>query len=566
MRRALNRIRNEDGFSLIEVGVALAVMFVALLALAQAALVGYRDVALARQRQGAAEVANQVLEQVRGIPYETLKKGLSSADLTGDSNIVACSGTYYFRDCPPTAGAEKLVHSSGLSNVTPLVPHVGTYGPPDYPNTYTWRVYVTEASDVGAAGAYRVWAIVEWTNAARAGVRNEVESQSLVYAPEGCQDTATHPFGAPCQAFHLGSATISQGGTVTSGPLDGADYESMGLELLAETTSTQVEQITRVEGTLSLPGGRSTVAGVATTAGRAGTATQADTDPATPGDDYESDSVPLQSPGVVTVLGTGGTLSVNVGGSDLGSSISAVAAGGSTPCNSQADGRPCGFGTGTQAGALTHTYALPSDGGTATLVQVATSSTPNTVYARREVPVAGSDGLVRATVVRNIPEVRIGGLPAGATPPTGWNGYLIKLTGYSATAQAESGTNTTAPSTSVAGTVEYWNGTGYTTTVVDAAGASLPLGSVDAPVTGTLFGTGRVLISGTAEIRASSTSEMVGSPTTTRTEAVAEAGAPLVGELSYRVEQGGVVIADLTIVVNLGDSTATTTYQPAPTV
>src|SRR2546430_7766984 len=93
------RLAPEGGFTLVELMVALGVILLALLAMAYTATIGFSDIALARQRQGATGLANQTIEQIRALPFDVLKKGLSNADLTGggDPNITGgCGATYCY--------------------------------------------------------------------------------------------------------------------------------------------------------------------------------------------------------------------------------------------------------------------------------------------------------------------------------------------------------------------------------------------------------------------------------------------------------------------------------------
>src|SRR5437773_8531899 len=89
-RRTLVDLRSEDGFTLIELVIAATIILTAVLALAYTATIGFSGIALARQRDGANGVANQMMEQIRGLPFDTVRKGLSSSDIAGDSNIVTC--------------------------------------------------------------------------------------------------------------------------------------------------------------------------------------------------------------------------------------------------------------------------------------------------------------------------------------------------------------------------------------------------------------------------------------------------------------------------------------------
>src|SRR5204863_9211335 len=89
-RRTLVNLHSEGGFTLIELVIAATIILTAVLALAYTATLGFSGIALSRQRDGANGLANKMMEQIRGLPFDTIRKGLSSTDLAGDSSIVAC--------------------------------------------------------------------------------------------------------------------------------------------------------------------------------------------------------------------------------------------------------------------------------------------------------------------------------------------------------------------------------------------------------------------------------------------------------------------------------------------
>jgi type II secretory pathway pseudopilin PulG len=559
--------RGEDGMSLVEVMVALGVMLASLVALAHTVTVALTDTGFARQRQTANQILNQTIEEVRGLPYETLEKGLSSSDLTGDSNIVSCAGVYYFRACPPgTPAPEKLIHNTGLATTDPLVPHVSSFGPPEYTVTYTRKVYVTEAQDVPSAGAYRLTVIVSWSGALRSGGHDQVEAQTLIYSPEGCTSPTTHPFSAPCAPFFYGTGSVDAGSVQVSGAIDGLQYESGTLDLPTVRADLQQEQVTRVEGTVTFPGGRLETATQTLTVAAASTSSAADTDPGTSATAYHAPTaLGPAAAGTGEISENGNRLSIETLGGDAASTISATAATLSNPCNGQTDSRPCGYGSNRQNGAAR--LLLDVSGlGNAVLARVGSQSAADTAYGRRQVAVTGTDGIVREVVARRLSDVRIGGLPADVSAPLGWLGYWIRLSNYSVTVDAQSGTSSTAPTVTIgSGQIEAWNGVGYTTTTVTSTGGDvtvLPLAHTSSSGPGSTL----VRISGTVTVQASTTSQAFHpSSGTTRTSATALAGAPMVGTISYRVTVDGVVVADLTILVNLGTTSASTTYQPAPT-
>lgn len=553
-----SRIAGEqEGLTLVELLVALGIMFVSLLALARTATVAFTDTALSRQRVTANQIANQLLEQARGLPYDTLKKGLSSSDLGGDSNIVSCSGTYRYKSC----SGEKIINTASLPATSPLVPHTGSLGPPDYTKTYSWKTYVTEATDVPSEGAYRVIALVSWNGAARGGVSTSVESQTLVYSPNGCIDTTTHPYGAPCQPYHYGNGTVGGGSFTTTGSVTGVIFDSFAGSMLDETADVQSEQISRVTGSLGLPTITRVVGGVQTVTGVSVTSF-ADSDPATSIGPYQLTNAGPQAPGTLTATGGGNTVTLSIAGGDQGSTRSTTSAGGSNACNSQADSRPCGYATAAPSGAITNSLTLANGVGTATLANVGTTGTASTAYGRRYVP--SGDGLVRETMSMTLPEMTFGDLPSGVSDPSGWLGYWIRLTGLTATATAESGTSTVAPTVSItSGQIQAWNGAGYTTTTINTSSGTIAPTAVDHTVT---IGadTVTVQISGTLTREASTTTETISSGST-RTAATATIGSPILGSFSYKVTRNGVTEADLTISVNAGRAKASTVYEPVPT-
>ena len=113
--RARCRLGSEAGFTLVEVMVAAGILLTALVAMAYTMTVALSYTAFSRQRQGATGLANQTMEQIRALPFDVLKKGLSNADLTGggDPNIIGgCGSTYCY-------GGEQIPRGAN-PNVVPL--------------------------------------------------------------------------------------------------------------------------------------------------------------------------------------------------------------------------------------------------------------------------------------------------------------------------------------------------------------------------------------------------------------------------------------------------------------
>src|SRR6266516_4411323 len=114
----LSRLRahaahGDSGFTLIETIIAITIIFASLVALAETATIGFKYVALSRERQAGAGIADQLMESVRGLASAKLTKGLSTSDLspTTDPNIMSCSGAFYLEatTCTHTPDGDRIV-------------------------------------------------------------------------------------------------------------------------------------------------------------------------------------------------------------------------------------------------------------------------------------------------------------------------------------------------------------------------------------------------------------------------------------------------------------------------
>src|SRR5205085_2502099 len=197
-------------------------VFGALTAMAGVATNGFQYVAVARERQGANQVGNQVMETIRGLGYNQVIKGMTASAESSDPNLVTgCSGdasdVYRFLNC----SGETVIATQAeppAPNVVPLSPNSGTCpgtvlagcSSVTLPVTYAWRTYVTN-NNINT-NPYRVTVMVSWASKATAAGTQTVKLQSLFWSPLGCNGTtATRPFGGPCKAFFYGQAIYPQG-------------------------------------------------------------------------------------------------------------------------------------------------------------------------------------------------------------------------------------------------------------------------------------------------------------------------------------------------------------------
>jgi type II secretory pathway pseudopilin PulG len=611
------RLRSDGGFTLIEVMVAAGILFVTLTALAYVALIGFSNIALARERQSANGLANQTMEQMRALPFNTLKNGLSNTDLTFattagdawyDANIKknACgSGTTYCFNgeeiprgtiaLPPTCTADlpaACKHTGiGTGNV-PLIPHrqrivVG-------PNTYTVLSYVTYYNNVKTSNTFRLTVFVSWSTSAQQGVAHQVETQSITYSATGCLSTNTHPYAAPCQPFFYANAKADNGHIDVTGTINGIDsFQQGSLLLTSESSNLQIEQVTAVQG-LAQMSGLSLVTDSTAASGQQKGTSAADTDPAAGGlNDYVS-SLVVGSASSQSASGSGDTITLTPSSPDTGSTTSTVNANttGAPPHTcpltgvSQNDSQACGSSTARQVNNLVATLNLQHsiNLGNVPLASVAGVASPGSTFVNRDLQASPADGLVHSDVTRSLGTVQIAGLPtglSGSAVPVGWAGYFIQLSGVTNTVSAETGTSTAAPAVTLTGTLKYWNGAGYTTvTLAPGAAANLPVKSVNISdlSSGKLL---QVKIEGLSNTdcllwvegcpttggTSTSSTSLTCSPTpcpNTRTAATASAASPFVGDIHYSIIYDGETQADVIIHVDLGTILAQNTYQVPP--
>jgi type II secretory pathway pseudopilin PulG len=585
------RLRSEAGFTLIELMSAIGVILVALLAMAYVATIGFSDIALARQRESANGLANQALEQIRGLPFSTLAKGLANNDLAGDANIVLNGGCG-----TPTVycyGGESIPRGNN-PNVVPLVPHKNTIVVGQ--TTYTVAAYVTYYNNVTTSNTFRVTVVVNWTNVARRGVSHTVQVQTVAYSGTGCLSTITHPFAAPCQPFFYSSSSAAQGHFDISGDIDGVALSSASALLPGESSNIQIEQISAVQGISTVSSASITLDGqAAQTTGGAQLTSGADNDPAQPGQDYNTVNLTSSAVPIIVTSGGGGnsnglTLTPSTG--DPATSTSTTSASLANPAHlcpltglAQNDQQPCGKSTVQQSSTASAVLVLRKqlDLGTTTLFSIAAQPSVGYAFANRDLQ-SGVDGLLHSDMARSLGTVTLGALPTGlpvSAVPVGWAGYLVQITGFSDTVSAETGTGTAAPSVIAIGTLKYWTGAGYSTLVLaPGAGLNLPVASVHilTIISGQLLQVDmqastssdcNVWVQGCPRTGGTSTSStaLTCTPTpcpNTRTAASATSNSPFIGDVHYTISYNGTVLADLTTHLDLGTLLAQNTYQVAP--
>src|SRR5438270_4042652 len=417
------RLRTEGGFTLIELMAALGVILVAMVALAYTATIGFTDIGFARQRQGANELADQTMEQIRALPFTTMAKGLDNTDLANsvvpgpnfDPNIVKngpCGNPLVY-----CYNGEQIPRGAN-ANVTPLVPH--RYNVVVGPTTYTVSTYVTYYNNVTTSNTFRLTVQVSWANPLRKGVLSKVTTQSIAYSASGCLSSQTHPFSAPCQPFFCGNASRSQGHVDITGTIDGLNLTSASLLTADESSNAQIEQISAVQGISQMSGVSLAQNGnPPTVSGSEKFTSGADNDPAQPGQDYNS----VLANGSATQLqasGNGNTLTLTPSSGDSGSTTSTTDASQINPNNpcpiigvSQNDQQPCGSSKAQQTQDTSATLVANDqvNFGTMTLASLAAAPTTGSSFANRDLQ-NGFDGLIHSDESRALGTFTLGGLPS----------------------------------------------------------------------------------------------------------------------------------------------------------
>jgi type II secretory pathway pseudopilin PulG len=573
--RAMVR-RDDTGFTLIEITIATGLVMTVLVLMAGVLSSGITSTAVARQRQSADGIANQTLEQVRALPFETLAEGLSTPDLavtagTSDPRVEVCGGTYCFDD-------ETIVHSADATGA-PLVPHsaVTTTGPTEF----TVSTYVTYYEDQLDTQTFRVTAHVAWTSNVRGGSEQQVEVQTITHSPSSssppnaCLSLEFHPFSGPCQPSFTASAVADPGTIEVTGTVDGIGVQRALLSGGRASSDLVIEQISRAEG---LAQGSTVVlqetGGSEQTVGGASVASQADNDPSDTKPTHDTGSLSSQAAAnaSLTTSPTGSSVAASITAGGALSSTSTTSAATERPCpnlsgvTNETDSQPCGGSRSTTTSTTTldaavHVGAL--NVASFPLAAVGPQVNPSTAITDRAI--GSSDGTARAEMTRSAIDFKVGALPALLFPATGFDGF-VQLSGHTDTTTAQAGVDSAAPTATRGGTLRFWvagvePGTGaYTNVAVSDINPSTTIPPltffVEAPDTTVSFSA--TVTPGTTSVESDCTG------TCTRTTATAKV-TPLTVTVTMTITVASQEAVNLTFELDPGANQATTSYASTPT-
>lgn len=197
---------HENGFTLVEVVIAITIIGGAMLTILAATTSGFAFQDAARQRQTATALANQVLEQMRALPYADLQLGISNAAVP---HAVSCrKNVARLYSCAPDAtfkgsGEPILVNVAGAAAV-PLSPNTATLTINGV--SYTWTALISRTS---TSRPLRLTVFVDWTWKGRDFSTN---LQSLLWVPVGCVSAPAQPIAGPCAG---GDSLVGQSSVAT---------------------------------------------------------------------------------------------------------------------------------------------------------------------------------------------------------------------------------------------------------------------------------------------------------------------------------------------------------------
>lgn len=602
--------RGETGVALLEVVIAVSVLAIVLVGIGFELTGQIASIGSSRNEQTAEGLMSQALGEVRAMSYKTVASGLSNDDATatGTTTYITRSGTgtatWTFTDASSyQATGEPILHYTPAPTVHPPAPFYPHRTATNVVNGVTFTVlsFPTEyeVTTKVVTGVYRVTVIVTWRADGHGGPTT-LAGQTLVYSSGSqCLTGTSNPYGAPCQP-DFGATASAGGGSITIAPAAGApggqaihgiSFTTLSLLLAKTTTAGSLVQTSSIIGWAQATGAIETTGSVTLTE-LAKIFTAATTDPASPIGTYEHAAL-AQSATAIKLSAAGGdanTVTASPSPGDTGTSVSTAFAKTAQACTNltgagvaQDTSLPCGSEVAAQASAAGITallYAGDTSLGNVPLATVtATATYPDRSFSARygaqgtTCPITRTSGCVTAAAQMALGTVSLAGLPekvlTDAKEPAGWTASknLVSLSHYSAAVSSwsKSGVqgNHAATATSVpmsgatSPVLSYWNGSGYTS-------LSLPPAATKT-ITPTLSVTdGTLAVTVTAHLVVSPASAF--STTSTTCQRVCTAGAAvsaLTGTITYLVQTGPGVVADMTLQVTLGQAVADTSYQEA---
>jgi prepilin-type N-terminal cleavage/methylation domain-containing protein len=593
LRRVSRRAAGTDdgGFTLVEVLVALVILVLVFGSTAVVMIKAAKGSVVARQHQAAVALAAQQVERVRALSNAAVVAGSTSA-ITADSAVTTTSGVSYYNK-------EALaLNSDPASGTNPL----NTYPWPTSTSNntkFTVKTFVTckhtaftGTGNGPACGTtinasdtilYHLTVLVTWTDSL--GSRSFNDSSYLFKASPTNTCQPNLPIAAPCQAVQSAAAGTGKVNITltpadqTTGGIAGVALSSASLAPGDADAAINAARTTTINSDANGGAGSWNAGSAADSIGGTTSSSAATNDP---------DSGATVGPtGTLSQAAISQTYASATGGNSLTLTQDAVT--GSAIATSSAATTPICTDAGVVGSPIQQTNALPcADGvvklggvhatisatdspaslGSWSILDLASASTASTVWTGQMASAFNghcsspvTDGCISAAADRNLGTLSLGALPSSLTAANSkWdktNNYLVKLTGYSDSATSETGvtaSSVTAPA--AAGTLSYWNGSGYSSTSALTSGSSIPL-SFSAT-------SGGVTVTETGTITKGSVASTTGIGACSSGCTASAAVHGLIVDLTYTITVSGATVVSLQLHVDLGGVTTSATYQASP--
>lgn len=589
--------RSDEGFTLIELTVAMTLIAVILSSLVGLQITALKGVGLAKQRQAATALSNQKIEQLRALPYDSVRLGLSSAKAANEVGYInsgrlrAPWNEKVVVNASQTAAAlSQVLEVRVIDNVT-----------------YRTRTFVTHprnADGTDSSSSVDFWftVAVEWVSGLTNGQTKSVVVRTRAVYPAGCNGTVDHPYAGPCQAFHYATAGLTNASVNLSSanasalPFQGSAFQKLDLVLGGLSVTSQTEQTPSAQASLMSPGLlKDSVALVAQQV-------------VTPMSDVDPATAAAGSPAVGELNAWTAADSNNDAGigsvraafsSADGDAMAATAQDSAPACPdlasaSTATQQPCAAAVQVHGGAARLALDLNGLNGR-NLPEFALSTVtpgPQSQKAFGARYVTGTpnhctgtsgSGCIAAGAARAVSAVSTGALPGvgaedAVTP--GFAGALVSLSSYADSATAEAGVAAATANGAIdavfptarrfglsrSGTLRIWNGTGFT----DVALGSLTTDQTyDVPEVVADYKAGgvtQVTLTARAQVKVARPAVEQLLPSGCQPSACtgkASAGS-VVAQVTYRVITPSGTVAHFVVTTNLGTVTASTSYRGVP--
>lgn len=589
VRRAVSGV--EEGFTLIEIILAMFLTVVVMTALLGVLVSSLKTVTQARQRQTATALATQSLERLRALPYDSVTG-------PGGAAYPKTSGLQYVTTSGATDTFVPTAVLPGVSETLVVNQYSGKLASTTVDGVvYTVQTYVTKPVPTTGQQAYNLTALVSWTSSVYPTTRTTAQ-RSTEYSPAGCLSTAQSPFAAPCQAYFTAQAGLSAAGfSVTNkdnpkSAIPGINGTLLELNLPVLSANLQIEQTASGSAVGSTSAAKG-VPGAAAGVGGVSASVAVDSDPSSTPSQQQVASANQASLTPVSITGPSGTLSATPTSTDTASSAAAIQADSNTCKDADAAGtglmtgqatqlRPCASAAAKQtAGTGTISYLTLSGTSVSVLslqqapqaarAVAANLATTNTGVACTTGAGAAPPGCAHSKAYRTLGDLVVGS-PGLGTGPAGFdvNKGLFRVTGLVESATSERGTGAAAtPVYGRAGTLTVWNGTGYTDVPLSnyqQAPTALQMPSDSwtfLPVTTTYPGGMTVTVEGTLMVQRPKFT--VSGPADCSTACVAQVnGAGGITARTLFTVTNGAASTQFVLVSDIGGLVAQSTYKAAP--